>query len=184
MPTIALAGTGDVHTVWLSWNTTATSAITVNSNQVWTSWIVNTTASTSQWSNWNTIVHETQEQRRAREEAHVRAMAEQKKAEEHRARAKRRARKLLVDHLDEVQRESYEKKGFFYLYTASGKKYRIDQGTHGNVKLIEEKENKILGSYCIQPADVPDEDAMLAQKLHLEMNEEEFLRVANFRRAA
>jgi hypothetical protein len=47
------------------------------------------------------------------------------------------------------------------------------------VHLLDDK-GSIVGRYCIHPRDVPAPDAMLAQKLWLENNEAEFLRVANF----
>lgn len=93
--------------------------------------------------------------------------------------AKLRARKLLVEHLDAVQRASYEKDGHFVV-EVQGVRYRIDQGTHGNVKELDAA-GKPLASYCIQPAGVPDEDAMLAQKLQLEADVAAFKRVANRR---
>ncbi len=171
--------------MWNGINGTPTTATTTDA--IWSGWVTagtgtgTGTVSVITWGQWATQVHETQEQRRAREERDVKMRAELAAQEKRRVHAKLRARKLLVDHLDAEQRKSYEEKGHFYLLTRSGKKYRIDQGTHGNVKLVDVTKNSLLGSYCIQPSGVPDEDAMLAQKLHLEMNEEEFLRVANFR---
>ena len=40
---------------------------------------------------------------------------------------------------------------------------------------------KEIFSLCIQPDNVPDGDAMLAQKLHIEYNEEGFRKIANIR---
>lgn len=93
---------------------------------------------------------------------------------------KRRAEALLLSNLNAQQRDDLKNRGCFYLHTQSGKKYRIDRSTHGNVKLIDET-GKILKGYCAQPNGVPTDDAILAQKLMLETDEPAFLRVANAR---
>lgn len=137
------------------------------------------------WGAWtNEVVKrkETKKQKADREarERHDQAMAlareveRQEKAEE----AKKRARKLLVEHLNPAQRLTLEQAGYFDVQVGK-KTYRIRNGTHGNVRLLEKGVEKI--SYCIQPPGVPEGDAMLAQKLHLETNEAGFLAVANAR---
>jgi hypothetical protein len=177
----------------------------------WNNWVISTgtSASTSTiWTGWaeqadhairaairaRHIVKapppETTEQRIAREERQMKERAEaelrakayqeqQKKEQAERDRAKRRARRLLTSNLTKEQHESLEKFGFFEV-VVEGKTYRIRQGTHGNVRLLgaDGKESK---SFCIQPNGVPDEDAMLAQKLMLETDEASFLRIANAR---
>lgn len=192
--------TGSTSTItWQSW---ITSASTLTSGQAWIVWnhaITGTGCNTwttidnviraheehaRAWITWVRAADETHEQRaeRTRRAAEAARLAEA--ARQQREAAKQRARKLLVACLDERQRKTYAERGFFYVLTKSGKCYRIDQGTHGNVKLVEERGRRVLGSYCIQPDGVPDEDAMLAQKLHLEADEPGFLRIANFRAAA
>jgi hypothetical protein len=180
---------------WQAWNATITDARGWTSGDGTCCIIVPTgntitTATTTavnyarSWITWNQRAEETQEQRAVR----VRLAEEAKRVrDEAQAKAeatKRRARKLLVSCLDDTQRKSYAERGFFYLHTKSGRTYRIDQGTHGNVKLIDVTKNRVLGSYCVQPNGVPAEDAMLAQKLHLEADEAGFIRAANFRAAA
>jgi hypothetical protein len=97
--------------------------------------------------------------------------------------ARRRAEALLRGCLTDEQREDLEKKDCFYLRTiakdGAERRYRIDRSTHGNVKLLD-KDNRIIGAYCVQPTGVPTEDAMLAQKLWLETDEETFRKKANF----
>ena len=192
MSTWASFATGTtVWPCWIATGSTITSTIiaTQTVTATWTGWVtIPTLVITQQWAQWNArgdAAAETKEQQRLRvaAEAQQRAQYLRKEAERAKVRdaAKHRARKLLVDHLSPEQRESYEKKGFFYLFTKE-RCYRIDQGTHGNVKLVEADSKKVLGSYCIQPNGVPDEDAMLAQKLHLEICEEEFIARANFSR--
>jgi hypothetical protein len=97
--------------------------------------------------------------------------------------ARRRANDLLHRSLTSEQREDLAKKNCFYLDSiqpnGERRRYRIDRGTHGNVKLLD-AQGRIIGRYCVQPTAVPVEDAMLAQKLWIETDEPGFLRVANF----
>lgn len=179
---------------WQTWNVSTTSNTSGTSNIItWTSWN-NLSAITSTSATWTgycrysgtgwtevNVRQETAAERQAREAQNKLWQETYAKQEAEKKRAKLRARKLLVDHLSPEQRQDYEKQGFFYLYTNKGRKYRIDQGTHGNVKLVDVT-GLVIGAYCAQPAGVPDEDAMLAQKLMLEMDEEEFINVANFTR--
>lgn len=100
--------------------------------------------------------------------------------------AQRRARALLVQHLTTEQRRTYEAYAYFDV-DVGGKTYRIRQGTHGNVRLLEKPTGPRMAvpavekiSFCAQPSGVPDEDAMLAQKLMLETEERKFLEIANW----
>lgn len=97
---------------------------------------------------------------------------------EERVRATTRARALLFSALSRDQQRSLEERNFFDM-NVNGRTYRIHQGTHGNVRLIQGGVETRL--YCAQPPDIPTEDAMLAQKLMLETDEPAFLRVANER---
>lgn len=190
-------------TVWVPWNgqtgytDTGTGSSAISSATIWSGWNSNTITSSSSsitlsgatWTNWNSnsvtvtqypMQAETDEQRRLREEQTRRWQEERAAVEREVRKAKLRAKKLLVDHLNPQQREDYEKRGFFHLYTNKGRKYRIHQGTHGNVRLVDVTTDEELGRYCSQPSGVPDEDAMLAQKLYLEIDEDEFIAHANF----
>lgn len=97
--------------------------------------------------------------------------------------AKARARKLLFSMLNTDQQKELEEKNFFHLTvhdrSGSMRVYRIEHGYAGNVKLIG-VDGQPVKRYCIH-ADyrLPYEDQMLAQKLMLETNEPEFLRIAN-----
>jgi hypothetical protein len=53
----------------------------------------------------------------------------------------------------------------------ANERYRIDRGSHGNVKQIDEK-GSIIRSFCIQPEGVPAGDVLLTQKLWLEASDE------------
>lgn len=104
--------------------------------------------------------------------------AAQARDRERREAIQKRARELLCRSLTPAQRQSLDEHGFFDL-NVGGRHYRIRQGTHGNVRLIQDERE--VTSYCIQPDGVPAEDAMLAQKLLLETDEPSFLRIANAR---
>lgn len=89
--------------------------------------------------------------------------------------AAERAEKLLETCLTSGQRESLRKNGWFVVYTKSGRGYQIRRGRARNVIEVNTKR-----TYCCHPVDgVPDADTMLAQKLMLETQEDEFLRLAN-----
>jgi hypothetical protein len=102
--------------------------------------------------------------------------------------AARRARRLLLDHLDAVQSAELAVEHCFHVETADGRRrYRIRQGVAGNVELVRDGDRVAapggrLGRYCchIEIGGVPAEDHMLVQKLMLEANEPEFLRLANW----
>ncbi len=122
-----------------------------------------------------------EQEKKAREEAERRA-AEAKAAE-------KRADDLLRLCLTPKQIDDFEKKNCFYVeiegpnFETTGKKerYRIDRGSHGNVKQIDER-GSIIRSFCIQPSGVPAGDILLTQKLWLEASEqtrEEFWATAN-----
>jgi hypothetical protein len=85
--------------------------------------------------------------------------------------------------LNEDQQKELDDKNHFHLTVhsrdGSMKVYRVDYGFQGNVKLIGE-DGHPTRSYCIHSdSRLPYEDQMLAQKLLLEANEPEFLRIAN-----
>jgi hypothetical protein len=88
------------------------------------------------------------------------------------------ARELLLSHLDEEQTEEWQRCRRFHVQTANGERtYRIREGITGNIRLI--REGQEVEEYCIHPSGYPIEDTLLTQKLLLETDEEEFLRIAN-----
>lgn len=135
------------------------------------------------WGAWNGI-RETEEQRRAREaqQAALRTQQEEamrQRSEEQKA-AKQKAEKLLLKTLNWRQRRQYRRDRSFCLRSEKGNRYRIEFGSHGNVKLIDKKTGRVRTSYCAAPiGNVPAEDAMLAQMLMLKTDEAAFTQVAN-----
>ena len=188
--------TGSNTNVWVSpWQLTSNTpnvltpyrVIFQSTTSTVTTATINSTA-TNVWYHW--VQHENvkREARKITEAQRLQRQREQEElqrqlAEETKRRreAKARAKKLLVQHLTPEQQRSLDERGYFDIGVA-GKTYRIRQGTHGNVRLVENGRETV--SFCAQPDGVPDEDAMLAQKFALETDEAMFLRIANARRLA
>ncbi len=110
--------------------------------------------------------------------------AEQKAKAAAAIEAERRATELLLDHLDAQQIADFKRARRFVVHSRDGERaYRIQYGKQGNVYLLDKDRRTPVASYCIHP-DInccPTEDVMLAQKLLLEADEKEFLRIANRR---
>lgn len=94
-----------------------------------------------------------------------------------------RAKKLLLMMLTKTQRAEFTEQGHFFVTGQSGRRYRVQRGRHGNIYELDAS-GKEVATLCAAPLDVPDEDAMLAQKLQIEHDEAAFLRVANRRELA
>lgn len=156
---------------WTQWNDTSTAA------NVWTYWISATNGTTNM-----TVGSLPQRQQTAEEVAAWQKMVE--KQEQKKKDAQRRALDLLKQILTETQLAAFEKDECIPVDAPSGRKYLIKKGRSGNVFSI--KDGKPVERYCIHPSDseVPEADVMLAQKLMLEANEDEFLRIANMTRLA
>jgi hypothetical protein len=193
--------------VWTSWNTVFTSCqqvqfippVTTSGTSDWSQWniqIYNNTYSgiTVQWGAWGAwnsnfvagsitngqIRPGTPEEIARARAAQEAACAAQAVEAEKQAVANEKAKKLLVEHLSAEQQKTYEEKRYFDV-DIEGRTYRIHHGSHGNVRLLGtgDKAGKEITKYCIQPEGVPIGDVLLAQKLLLEANEKEFLRIAN-----
>jgi len=88
--------------------------------------------------------------------------------------ADQRAIDLLLEHLDEGQRASYEATGTFMVEAASGRAYTLGRGNKAAVC------PEINRWWCLEPErDVPRGDWLLAVKLFLEADEAGFLAEAN-----
>jgi len=93
-----------------------------------------------------------------------------------------KARQLLREVITLEQDQQLEKDGYFELVAVkSGHRYRINKGRAGNVQQLDDKTGKVLKKLCFHPTEyVHNYDTMVAQKLMLENDEEQVLRVANF----
>lgn len=146
---------------WVTWNTVYYTTA-CNTNTVWGAWNQGYTPTA------NTAYQQPADPTPEQLEAQRAAV---KRVED----AATRAKELLVEHLDPVQRESYEKHGLFIVETPRKNRYRLSKN-HAPRKLSGDKD---AVSYCIHTYGVPREDELLGFKLLLEANEEEFLRTAN-----
>ena len=127
-------------------------------------------------------VVETAEERRYREGLELRRqfemaqiLARQREARE----AEAKSLDLLESLLTREQKTMLREYGYFLVEAKSGRLYKINRGTHGNVKVIDRLTRVTLESLCIQPNDVPVGDSMLMQKIMIETAEEVFRRHAN-----
>jgi len=86
---------------------------------------------------------------------------------------------LLDSLLDEVQQASLQEEDWFLVMGSSGNVYRLRRGRIGNIDLVS-PEGKILKTFCVHPGiHLPNADDLIAQKLHLETDEESLLKIAN-----
>jgi len=157
--------TSSNNTAWYAWNnstgTSTTTAYIDEANEVWERW--------------------TENQHSAHVQAQQQELARKRRIREARIRRMKelRAKRLLKQHLNEEQRAMLNDKDHFYMRAASGQLYRIRNGRSGNVDVMHD-ESRRQHSLCAHPNDYcPNYDTMLAQKLMLETNEEEFKRIAN-----
>lgn len=98
-----------------------------------------------------------------------------------RQRAKERAEVLLIENLSGQQLQEYRDRGTFTV-AVPGPPPRLFQIQKARVANILElnAQGRPIGRYCVHPSlDCPDADTMLAQKLWLENQPEELLRMAN-----
>lgn len=118
------------------------------------------------------FVAESEEQRLEREQRERDDQAKE-------ASRTKRAREALLSVLTDVQRRQYETEKHFELQV-NDRLYRVRPGCR--VERLDPQSKQIQSYFCIHPAlshNLPSEDVALSQKLLLEANEKEFLRIAN-----
>lgn len=169
--------------IWDLWTTayptattTVNNTVTASSSTIWTGWI----------EDYNSVIIASAEDVRRLREAQQRNQAQRVQAEGERAAARERAKLLLNESLSEEQRAELADKGHFSFRSISKdgrvKHYRIKRGYMRNIHEIEPQSGRILNTICAHPQmRVPDEDAMLIQKLMLQDPEshDQFLKIAN-----
>lgn len=115
---------------------------------------------------------ETEEQRLEREQRERDAAAKE-------AARRKRAKDALLSVLTEAQRQQLETEKCFELQV-NERLYRVRPGSR--VERLDPQSKQIESYFCIHPElrhNLPSEDVALSQKLLLETNEKEFLRIAN-----
>lgn len=144
----------------------------------------------TQWEHWVAQDEDKREQReiarrqienelQARRERESARRAEDERRKQNEAVAHKRSLAILSHHLTDDQRQEYITKRLFHFKAKSGRVYRLQEGTHGNVFAVED--GRDVERFCIQPSDacLPKPDVVLSQLLMLKTNEDEFRRIAN-----
>lgn len=186
------ASTSSTSTAWECWVDNTTS--TASSSVVWTKWAsgASTTASvqsshchdstTTVWTVWvdtsyaETLVYDQKTIEEARKREEKLRIEREKQAKER----ERKAYLFLMLCLNSFQKQQFEKNNYFDLEVVGGKKYRINKGQCRNIQELD-KDGKKVRTLCFHPKDnLHDYDAMAIQKLALEADEAEALKVANF----
>jgi hypothetical protein len=164
------------------WGGTSCTATTTSDNYVWCTVVTSTAGTTSctaptyyyrqprYYSTGGSYYHDDPH---ARQAAVTRSHAEA---------AKKRALDLLIEHLTPEQQKTFEEKKWFVVEGGKSKtQYRIRAQDHliANIDVIEggRTKHKLCGHCDIKK--VPLGDQLLAQKMMLELAEDDFLSVAN-----
>jgi hypothetical protein len=153
-----------------------------------------TTTSSNLWPTWNRVQTirprlETPVEAERRAQVTAQLVAQQRGEEERwkkvqaeeaakRKIAEDRAKVLLMECLSDPQRETLEKHGWFDVKIPDGRMFRIHKGYQHNVRRLDG--GKEREDYCAHiDLKIPVYDNMLAQKLTLQHNPEEFFKLAN-----
>lgn len=121
----------------------------------------------------------TEEERLRQQEQHRQAiLAAEQRTRENQA-ALTRSRDLLLAHLSEPQRKTFENSKWFVVEGGKTKqKYRIRTETYaGNIDVLNG--SRVSHRLCVHCDSIPLYDHHLAQKLALEFDEERLLQIAN-----
>lgn len=92
--------------------------------------------------------------------------------------AVKRSLELLRANLTEEQRNSLDRHGYFNVVSQSGKAYQICRGRQQNIYLLDRHGRRKKGICFLPQGNLAIGDCMLAQKIALELYEDEALRVA------
>jgi hypothetical protein len=91
-----------------------------------------------------------------------------------------RGMQLLFDNLTPAQLRQYDAYGYFEITGGStGKTYRIEYGSSGNIVEMDKKGNPVCRMCVMTEMPLVPGDVMLAQKIGLEVDEKATLAVAN-----
>lgn len=179
------------NTVWRTWaSDTTTCTCTDSTDTVWIHWAANAYTPTitandaeldqTTWHVWSGDVERRKRQRRRERETERRFERQRRKQRRKQLVAERTAEDLLTAHLDDEQRADWEKDRKFTVWSRDRKRQYVVHGNSksGNIRRVIDGEE--VTQYCAHPArPIPLPDHLLAQKLHLEDNDIEFIGVAN-----
>jgi hypothetical protein len=171
------------NTVWNGWvaSSATSTGVTTTSNEIWCTW--NDESSTQYVARTRAYIPppetELQKQARLEREAAWKQQEEERKRKE--AEALQRAEDLLMLQLSEKQRSDWKKHKAFDVISQSGKRFRIRNERSMNVDEYDAN-NKMVARHCIvSQTHVPAPDQYVMQKLMLEHQEADFMRIANHR---
>lgn len=172
--------------IWTNWNAGTATNVTAEAWGYWNT--ASTVATTGAWIQWNgtpvgTLKPLTPEEQAAADDRTrvIRAEWEQRQSRERadRDEAVKRAETLLHTNLTRHQRRMLRTRNRFYVRSQHGRRYEIERGHHANVYEVDRRGQRV-SRLCVYPTGgVPEGDCMLAQKLHLQANEEAFRRTAH-----
>jgi len=157
-----------------------TSSASVDSASAWIAWSGTDSVTTESATTWSVWIQGTVDTYTPLSEAELdRQKAERDQRDKERQEANERAEALLLAHLTPDQRETLERMRHFVVQSERGRVYHLRRGRLANVDEMDK--DRVVAQYCIHPSicNIPEADSLLAQKLMLEMNEEQFLRIAN-----
>lgn len=132
---------------------------------------------------------ESEEDAERRREAHRQYEAERDERTRTRNEATARAEAWLLTLLDDDQKRDYQQNGTFDIIGSHGGRYRIHQGSMGNVEWIaplteaneatSSRQNMLCAHPNMRQGWLPHADVAIGQMLALVTDEPEFLRLAN-----
>jgi hypothetical protein len=188
--------TGISSAIWHDWTgttSTITTGASTYSTDVFTYWVTDSTTTGTDtiyttWTNeYNQIATfranellRTVERQQIEHERNLQLQKEFAEKQQKQLEARRKAKILLLENLDTEQFKDFQKEGFFFVKSPSGRLYRIREGRSINIDLMKdnsrsEVEKRLCGHPLIM---CPNEDTMLAQKIYLEKLENDFLGIA------
>ena len=188
--------TGISSAIWHDWTgttSTITTSASTYSTDVFTYWVTDSTTTGTDiiyttWTNeYNQIATfraneslRTLEKQRIEYERNLQLQKEYAEKQKKQLEARRKAKILLLEHLDMEQFKDFQKEGFFFVKSPSGRLYRIREGRSINIDLMKDNSrSEVEKRLCGHPEIMcPNEDTMLAQKIYLEKLEKDFLGIA------
>ena len=187
--------TGTSTAIWHDWtgtSSTITTDASTYSPDIFTFWATDSTNTTNGiYATWTDEYNHlatfraneslrTLERQRVEYERNLQSQKEFAEKLNRQVEARRKAKILLLEHLDMEQFKDFQKEGFFFVKSPSGRLYRIREGRSINIDLMKDNSrSEVEKRLCGHPEIMcPNEDTMLAQKIYLEKLENDFLGIA------
>lgn len=163
-------------TTWQVWTTSNATTMTGAAWDYWVTTALGTTNTLTGTYRPDPLTEDQLRQQRAQwEERQARERAD-------REEAVKRAETLLHGALTRHQRQMLKSRRRFYVRSQHGRRYEIERGHHANVYEVDRRGRRLARLCIYTTGGTPEGDCMLAQKLHLQSNEDEFRRVAHITR--